>query len=81
MLVSVELLTDQRNVDDCPRSMLPGSAVKLLMTGLETVGGGVSVRVGGGGGGGGGTFFLQPDANTNNVSASSTALNREACNL
>ena len=81
MLVSVELLTDQRSVDDWPGSILLGSAVKLLMTGLETDGVGGSVRDGGGGGGGGGTGFLQPDANTNNVSASSTALIWEACDL
>ena len=71
---------DQLKVDDWPLSMVDGSAVKLLMAALATVGGGASVLAGGGGGGGG-TFFLQPGATTASVSTSSVAAILEACNL
>jgi len=65
---------DQRRVEDWPRSIAEGSAVKLLMAGLAegaaTDGGAL---VGGGGGGGGGAFFLQLAAKIANVSARVTA--------
>ncbi|HEX6897248.1 MAG TPA: hypothetical protein VF146_18340, partial [Bryobacteraceae bacterium] len=64
---------DQRRVEDWPRSMLVGSAVKLLITGRAA---GVVVGAagaGGGGGGGGGVFFLQLAAKIANVSARVTA--------
>ena len=65
MDMSVALLMDQRKVEDCPRSMVEGSAVKLLITGGLRRAERVPVaRGGGGGGGGGGTFFLQPTAKT-----------------
>jgi hypothetical protein len=73
--MSVALLMDQLKVDDCPRSMVDGSAVKLLMVGLSTlatVSG--AAAAGGGGGGGGGTFFLHPEANAISTSANNTAL-------
>jgi hypothetical protein len=74
MDMSVALLMDQRSVADWPRSMLDGSAVKLLMTAREgpgVVDGGVFVT--GGGGGGGGGFFLHPAISINNESAMTTA--------
>jgi hypothetical protein len=66
IVISVALLIDQESVEAWPRSMLDGSAAKLLMAGRAAGGGGgaVGVTAGGGGGGGGGTFFLQADANT-----------------
>jgi hypothetical protein len=73
--MSVAPLMDQLKVDDWPRSLEDGSAVKLLITGLSTratVSGAVGAS--GGGGGGGGTFFLHPEANANNMSANNTAL-------
>jgi hypothetical protein len=78
--ISVAPLIDQLKVDDWPLSMVEGSAVKLLMTGLATVGA-VTGAEAGGGGGGGGTFFLHPGANTNKLSTSSVAPILEACNL
>jgi hypothetical protein len=80
MDISVALLMDQLNVDDWPLSMLDGSAVKLLIVALATVGA-VTVSCGGGGGGGGGTFLLQPGAITAIVNTSSVAAILEACNL
>ncbi|HLK21626.1 MAG TPA: hypothetical protein VKT81_21905 [Bryobacteraceae bacterium] len=80
MDISVALLMDQLKVDDWPRSMVDGSAVKLLTDALATLGGAGSV-CGAGGGGGGGTFFLQPGATAANVNTSSVAANLEACNL
>ena len=80
MDISVALLMDQLNVDDWPRSMAEGSAVKLLIAALATLGGAGSLR-GAGGGGGGGTFFLQPGATTATVKTSSMAAILEACNL
>jgi hypothetical protein len=82
MDMSVAPVMDQRKVEDCPASIVLGSAVKLLITGAAAGGGAVAVGVGGGGGGGGGTFFLQPTAN--NISAASSsmpALDHDACNL
>ena len=65
---------DQRNVEDWPRSIAEGSAVKLLITGLaEGVTGAEGGAAGGGGGGGGGAFFLQLAAKIANVSARVTA--------
>ena len=78
--ISVALLMDQLNVDDWPLSMVDGSAVKLLMAALATVGTDADAVVGGGGGGGG-TFFLQPGATTAIVNTSSAAAILEACNL
>jgi hypothetical protein len=80
MDISVALLMDQLKVDDWPRSIADGSAVKLLTEALATVGGAGSL-CGAGGGGGGGTFFLQPGATTANVKTSSVAAILEACNL
>jgi hypothetical protein len=75
MDMSVALLTDQLNVEDCPRSMVDGSAEKrLIVVGSTRGGGGGSVFVGAGGGGAGGVVFLHPEANTNSVSAKRTAL-------
>src|ERR1700678_4024385 len=81
MDISVALLMDQRNVEDCPGSMVDGSATKLVITGAAWGGGAVATGAGGGGVGGGGTFFgAQPAAN--NTSATNvTAPNLEACNL
>jgi hypothetical protein len=75
-VISVALLMDQESVEAWPRSMVDGSAVKLLIAG-RAAGGGVGVvgvtTGGGGGGGGGGTFFLQADANTTSVNTSKSA--------
>jgi hypothetical protein len=62
MEMSVAFDTDQRNVDDCPRSMELGSAENCEIIGALG-GAGFSAGGGGGGGGGGGAFFLQPAAN------------------
>jgi hypothetical protein len=80
MVMSVAPVMDQRNVEDCPGSMVDGSAVKLLITGAPAGGGAVAVGVGAGGGGGGGTFFLQPAANITSAT-NSTAPSLEAYNL
>jgi hypothetical protein len=66
---------DQLKVDDWPRSIADGSAVKLLIVGLSirATGSGVAAADGGGGGGGG-TFFLHPEANANSMNANNTAL-------
>jgi hypothetical protein len=72
--MSVAPVMDQVSVEDCPRSMEDGSAVKLLMTGLDegaVAAGGAAA--GGGGGGGGGAFFLQAAAKIANASARVTA--------
>jgi hypothetical protein len=75
IVMSVAPLIDQVNVDDWPRSMDDGSAVKLLITGLSTRATGAGAAgAGGGGGGGGGTFFLHPEVNANSTSANKTAL-------
>jgi hypothetical protein len=67
MVTEVASLTDQRKVDDCPRSIEEGSAVNCATTGALGASGGGAVVVGGAGGGGGalaiGTFFLHPAAN------------------
>jgi hypothetical protein len=82
MDMSVAPLTDQLNVDDCPFSIVVGSAEKLAITGGWTLGVGAgSLRVGGGGGGGGGTFFLHPDAKKNRTSISNPTPILEVCNL
>src|SRR5713226_1604796 len=81
MVMSVALLMDQRRVDDWPFSMVDGSAVKLAITGLDPVGGGVlPVGVTGCGVTGFG-FVLQPEANTTSAIASSAALNFVAFDL
>jgi hypothetical protein len=80
MDISVALLMDQRNVEDCPGSMVDGSAVKLAITGPAGGGGAVAAGAEGGGGGGGGTFLAQPAAN-NTSTANITAPSLEACNL
>src|SRR5260370_6520126 len=86
MDMSVAPLIDQLSVDDCPRSIVDGSAVKLAITGFSTLcgGGGVAVLSAGvrGGGGGGGIFFLpQPEANTNSINTSKAVPILEACDL
>jgi hypothetical protein len=77
MVISVALVMDQESVDAWPRSMVDGSAVKLLIAGRAAGGGGgvdpPSTMGGGGGGGGGGTFFLQADANTTSANTSKSA--------
>jgi hypothetical protein len=81
MDISVALLMDQRSVEDCPGSMVDGSAAKLVITGAA--GGGGVVTTGAGGGGvdaAGGTFLAQPAANSTSAT-NSTAPNLEACNL
>jgi hypothetical protein len=80
--MSVAPLIDQLKVDDCPRSMVDGSALKLLITGLWPVDvGAAGVFVTGGGGGGGGTFFLQLTAKMDSVSARTTALVLASCSF
>jgi len=82
MDMSVALLMDQRNVDDCPGSMVDGSAVKLLITGAAGgVGGAISTGFAGAGGGATATFLgPQPAANSTSA-ANVTAPSLEACNL
>ena len=70
---------DQRKVADWPRSMLRGSAVKLLIRAADAVGGGgaggvVFVGADGGGGGATGVFFLHPAEAANNTSVNTAAL-------
>lgn len=67
--------TSQRNVDDCPRWIEVGSAVKdEIAGGAGAGGGGGGAACGGGGGGGGGAaFFLHPDANIINEKARTAA--------
>ncbi len=74
--MSVALAIDQRKVADWPRSMVRGSAVKLLMRAAEGVGGGGSTTFAGAGGGGGGAgaFFLQPATDKNSIPANTAAL-------
>jgi hypothetical protein len=76
--MSVALLMDQRSVADWPFSIWLGSAVKLPITVFAGGGAGWTTGAGGGGGGGGGTFFLQADANTNNISDSKRTPNLAA---
>jgi hypothetical protein len=80
-LVTVPL-TSQRSVEDCPRSMLVGSAVNCVTVGAAGGGGG------GGGGGvatgagaGGATFFLQPPAKTTSDNASPITVNFRLLNM
>jgi hypothetical protein len=59
----VAFRTDQRSVEDAPRSIELGSALNCTISGLaggSTFG---STLAGAGGGGGAGTFFLHPAAN------------------
>jgi hypothetical protein len=61
---------DQLSVDDCPLSMVDGSAVKLLISGFPTLGVDLPPpsEVGGGGAGrGGGVFFPHASANITNA--------------
>jgi hypothetical protein len=67
MVISVALLTDHFSVDDCPRSMVEGSAENSVISGAGAGGGGGAGCTGGGGGGGGGAFFLQPELNATNA--------------
>jgi hypothetical protein len=69
MEISVALATDQRKVADWPRSMLLGSAVKLLIRTPRAAGGGAGLFVGAdvgvaGGGEATGAFFLHPATET-----------------
>src|SRR5579864_6284289 len=75
IVISVALLMDQESVDAWPRSMVDGSAAKLLIVGRAAGGGGAGggFTTGGGGGGGGGTFFLQDDANSTSANTSKSA--------
>jgi hypothetical protein len=78
--MSVALAMDQRKVADWPRSMLRGSAVKLLIRGADTPGGGgggVGVVFVGEDGGGAvvtGTFFLHPAEAASSTSVNTAAL-------
>jgi hypothetical protein len=78
--MSVAFAMPQRNVADCPRSMLRGSAVKLsIRAAPATGGGGVGVGVlsalGGGGGVDTGAFFgLHPAALISNNIVNTAAL-------
>src|SRR5271165_3487248 len=80
MDMSVALLMDHRKVEDCPGSMVDGSAVKLLITGAA--GGGVGGCSMGcvGGGVATATFLLQPAANITSAT-NITAPSLEAYNL
>jgi len=76
---------DQLNVDDCPLSIVDGSAVKLMITGLSTLLG-VDLPLPSPGTGGGGacvaaTFFPQPATSTKNASVRRMAPILEAFNL
>src|SRR6516225_4371933 len=53
MVISVAFWVAQFNVADCPRSIVRGSPVKLVITGFAGGGGGNSCLGGGGGGGAG----------------------------
>jgi hypothetical protein len=75
MLTSVAFATDQRSVDDCPRSTVEGSAEKLEMVGFTGAGFGFSAGGGGGGGGGAGGFLRQPAAPKRNTKAKTMTLN------
>src|SRR5690348_626147 len=72
----VAFATDQRKVDDWPRSTEAGSATNVSMRGGWGLGGGGGGASTGGGGGGGAaaTFFLHPEAATNNAAANTAAL-------
>jgi hypothetical protein len=72
--MSVASLTSQRNVADCPRSMVLGSAEKEMAGAFGGGGTSFTSGFGGGGGGGGGAFFLQPAATINRDTASSATL-------
>jgi hypothetical protein len=78
--MSVAFAIDHRSVADCPRSMLRGSAVKLLMRAAEEVGGGGEFKsprfVGWGAGCGlgiGVIFGLHPVAPTSNTIVNTAA--------
>src|ERR1700722_5589586 len=79
--MSVAPVMDHRKVEDWPASTVVGSAVKLLITGAEAVGGSGGCCVGGGGGGGGGTCFPQPTASNSSAETSSSMPALDACNL
>jgi len=64
METSVASLTIQRSVEDCPRSIVLGSATNCWMLGAFGGGGAGCSGGGGGGGGGGGAFFLHPATNS-----------------
>src|SRR5216684_1656886 len=69
--MSVALLMDQLNVDDCPLSMVDGSAVKLMISGFPVLGMDVPPLFETGGGGvarAGATFFPHAAENTTNAS-------------
>src|SRR5579871_3213367 len=72
MLICVAWVTVQRRVADCPRSMVEGSAEKLIEG--RSGGGAGTGAAGAGGGGGGGTFFLQAPANIRTNSPSTRML-------
>jgi len=71
---------DQRKVADWPRSMLRGSAVKLLIRAADTPGGGgaaggvVLVGADGGGAVATGIFFLHPAEAASSTIANTAAL-------
>src|SRR6185312_4463586 len=72
MLMFVALVTDQRNDDPCPLSIVDGSALKKLMVGFSTAGAG--------GGGGGGvvcaTFFFPQAAKATSITTAKAQLTR-----
>src|ERR1700733_9990099 len=77
MVILVAFATDQRNVDDSPRWIEPGSAANVSMRGDCGFGGGgagASTFGAGGGGGAAATFFLHPAAAIKSVAVNTAAL-------
>src|SRR5581483_6492818 len=76
MVMLVAFATLQRKVDDCPRSIVAGSAAKVSMRGGFGLGGGGGggSSLGGGGGGAVATFFLHPAAASKSIAANTAAL-------
>jgi hypothetical protein len=62
MLTDVAPVTLHFKVDDSPRTIVEGSAVKLDMTAAGPFSTFAGAGAGAGGGGGAGCFFLQPTA-------------------
>src|SRR5512142_1419848 len=75
MVMLVAFATDQRKVDDWPRSIEAGSAENVSMRGGCGFGGGggASTLGAGGGGGAAATFFLHPEATSKSVAANTVA--------
>src|SRR6185312_4392228 len=67
MLMFVALVTDQRNDDPCPLSIVDGSALKKLMVGFSTAGGGGVVCA---------TFFFPQAAKATSITTAKAQLTR-----